>query len=1523
MKIFYPGTFKSAIKKLFKTALIKCIVLFIGVLAFSMALKAQVPTLSYASSQTYTVGTPITTLNPTISGAAIAGYSGTVKAAGSGFVNPTGVTVDAAGNIYVADYGGNVVKEIIAGSGTIVTLGAGFSRPWDIKVDAAGNVYVSNTGDNTVKEIVKSSGAVLTIGSGFSFPAGIALDAAGDVYVCDSNNNLIKKIAAGFTAPPVSIGDTFNDPFGIAVDPNGNIFVADISENITEIPFGGGNPTIVVSGLNNPNGLITDAAGNLYVLDTGKLQLKELLAGTTTVVPLNYTFSVPYDVALDPSGNLYVADYGVTSIDKFSPTGGFYIYPNLPAGLVFSNSTGYISGTATVSSPATNYTATAWNASGNSAPATLNIQVNLPSAPTISYPTPPAYTTGTTISPLVASKTGVAQTGYSRYPISVGSGFSEPAGTAEDAKGDIYVADVGASQVRYIPAGGGGPFTIAANSFFNPTDVALDAAGNLYVCDQLNNAIKEVKAGTNTAITLGFGFSHPFGVAVDNMGNVYVGDQGDGEVKKIPAGGGIPIILASGLSDPDGVCVDPAGNVYVADIGHNAIKKIPAAGGPPVSVGKGFVEPASGAVDASGDLFVADRDNNSVYEILAGSDSTMVIGSGFYAPLGISVDQSGNVWVGDSGHAQLKELKPVGGFYVNPALPAGLALSITTGNITGTPTTLSPLTTYTITDYNAGGNASTKVSIQVVAPGSTTLSNLSVGSGTLAPAFASNTINYSAFVSNTTTSITVTPLATTSTSTITVNGTAVESGIASAAIPLAISANTITIVVTAQGGTASQAYTLTVTRAAGTNANLSALVLGGATLSPAFASGTTSYTASVSNATTSVTVTPSISAPTATVTVNGTAVTSGSPSGAIALNVGVNTITTIVTAQDGVTMGTYTITVTRKTSSNDATLSNLTISSGTLSPTFAAGTTSYTDVAHAVSSIAFRATTTDALATETINGTAVPEGTVSPYIPLSVGVNNVNVVVTAQDGVTKDTYTIAVTRLPGVATLTKLTISSGTLSPAFATATTSYTDVAHAVSSIAFRATTTDALATETINGTAVPEGTVSSYIPLSVGVNNVSVVVTAQDGVTKDTYTIAVTRLPGVATLSKLTISSGILSPAFAIGTTSYTDNVATTVSSIAFRATTTDALATETINGTAVAEGTVSPYIPLNAGVNNISVVITAQDGVTTETYTIAVTRAASSNIATLSNVTISNGTLTPAFAAGTTSYTDVAHSVTSIAFRATTTDPLATETINGTAVPEGTVSPYIPLNAGVNNISIVVTAQDGVTQDTYTIAVTRLPNVATLSKLTVSNGTLSPAFATATTSYSDNVANTVSSIAFRATTTDHLATETINGTTVPEGTVSSYFPLNVGVNNISVVATAQDGVSTETYTIAVTRAAPPVADAVYQSISVETTAETPRLEDDVVIVHQGVSPNGDGVDDFLQIDNITNYPDNRLAIMNRNGMLVYEAKGYDNASRVFDGHSNKNGAMQLPGTYFYELDYTVNGINKHKTGFLVLKY
>ena len=354
----------------------------------------------------------------------------------------------------------------------------------------------------------------------------------------------------------------------------------------------------------------------------------------------------------------------------------------------------------------------------------------------------------------------------------------------------------------------------------------------------------------------------------------------------------------------------------------------------------------------------------------------------------------------------------------------------------------------------------------------------------------------------------------------------------------------------------------------------------------------------------------------------------------------------------------------------------------------------------------------------------------------------------------------------------------------------------------------------------------------------------------------------------------------------------------------------ATVTVNGTAVSSGAASGAITLNVGSNTITTVVTAQDGVTTDTYT----RAAGSSNDNLSALAVNKGTLSPAFAVGTTSYTDmVTNGTTSLTVTPTVQDVTATITVNGTKVNSGAASGAITLAVGSNMVSIVVTAQDGVTTQTYTVNVIRPFTNDKLSWLSLSSGILTPSFSENTYGYSAPVTNGTASITLTPTAVVSASTITVNGITVASGSPSGAIALNTGAN---------------TLTIIVTRAMPGDND-VYEPVSVDNPTGVgvqnfePLLANDGILVHQGVSPNGDGIDDFLQIDNITNYPDNKLMIMNRNGMLVYETKGYDNATRVFDGHSNKNGRMQLPGTYLYELDYAINGVTRRKTGFIVLKY
>ena len=745
----------------------------------------------------------------------------------------------------------------------------------------------------------------------------------------------------------------------------------------------------------------------------------------------------------------------------------------------------------------------------------------------------------------------------------------------------------------------------------------------------------------------------------------------------------------------------------------------------------------------------------------------------------------------------------------SPSTVNGLTVGPNTVTVVVTAQDGTTQTTYTVTVTRLSNNA--------------TLSNLTINPGTLTPPFASGTTGYAATVSNATTSLTVTPTATDANATITVNNTVVASSNASGPIALNVGNNVISVVVTAQDGTTTDTYTISVSRAPSSIVTLSNLTISSGTLNPVFNSSTLSYVASVSNATTSVTVTPTTADPTEIVTVNGAPATTGNPSAPIPLNVGPNTINVLVTAQDGSTT-TYTITVTRVPSA-DATLSNLTISSGTLLPVFLSGVTNYAaGVSNATATITITPTATDLNATVTVNGVPVARGTASAAIGLNIGANTITTVVTAQDGTT-NTYTIVVTRAPSsAATLSNLTISTGTLSPSFASGTNIYSViVVNSIASVILTPTATDPTATILVNGTAVASGSASGSIPLIIGPNLITVLVTAPDGITTDTYLITVNRSQSsTATLSNLTLSSGTLTPAFNGAVTAYNAAVTNSTTSITVTPATTDPTAAVTVNGTPVTSGIASGAIPLVVGTNTINVIVTAQDGVTSSVYTITVTRAPSS-IATLSNLALSSGTLVPAFASGTTSYSaSVANTITSITVTPTTTDATATVMVNGTAVGSGAVSNAINLTVGANTITTVVTAQDGTTKDTYTVIVNRAPSsIATLSNLTLSSGSLTPVFSSIITSYVAGVSNTTTSITVTPTATDPTAAVTVNGTAVSSGSASGAIPLVLGPNTVTVVVTAQDGTTKDTYTVIVTRTASSTATLSNLTISSGTLA------------------------------------------------------------------------------------------------------
>ncbi len=335
-----------------------------------------------------------------------------------------------------------------------------------------------------------------------------------------------------------------------------------------------------------------------------------------------------------------------------------------------------------------------------------------------------------------------------------------------------------------------------------------------------------------------------------------------------------------------------------------------------------------------------------------------------------------------------------------------------------------------------------------------------------------------------------------------------------------------------------------------------------------------------------------------------------------------------------------------------------------------------------------------------------------------------------------------------------------------------------------------------------LPEGTVVSVVETASSRYIGSITTTADSAATGTLNS----NLLGEARLSGLIVSAGTISPAFASGTYTYTVPVANNVSSISLTAAKINPIATMTLKkdgGTAVLwDGTASAQ-SLDVGENVFTVAVTAQDGITTRTYTVTVARAASSDAA-LSGLSISQGTLSPSFDGSTYSYTaSVANSISSLTVTPTASHANATITVNSATVTNGAASGGIPLSEGENTVNIIVTAQDGSTTRTYTVTVTRASSDASLSGMTLSGSTLSPAFGACTFSYTASVASNISGMTVTPTANGTNATVMINGITVPGGSASGSIPLAVGSNTITVVVTAQDGITTQTYTITVTRA------------------------------------------------------------------------------------------------------------------------
>lgn len=645
---------------------------------------------------------------------------------------------------------------------------------------------------------------------------------------------------------------------------------------------------------------------------------------------------------------------------------------------------------------------------------------------------------------------------------------------------------------------------------------------------------------------------------------------------------------------------------------------------------------------------------------------------------------------------------------------------------------------------------------------------------------------------------------------LTVNGQPVtpgQDGKFSSTVNLAVGNNNIEIKATDNLDNIRVA-TLKVKRKDIENARLGYLALSTGSLTPVFAPDTTAYSADVANDVQTITVTPTVQDPEAKVRVNGKEVVNGTTSEPISLAFGKNTITVEVTAQDGKTVKTYTVNVNRAKSS-DAALSALTVSAGTLTPDFDKAVIEYTvEVEYPVNNISVTPTVAEPNATIKVNGAAVESNTAYGPISLEVGANTVNVEVTAQDGETKKSYVITVSRAAARdnASLETLTLNEGEVEFAFKPEVTKYTlNVGSSVGSVTVNPTLQDCGAAVKVNGKLNENGTASEPVELKVGSNVISVEVTAQDGKTTKLYTITINRAKSSnANLSDIELSIGTLSPYFDGDTTDYVVDVEGLVSSITIIPTAADEFSVIKVGGKVVANGTESKPVTLKPGANSVTIEVTAQDGRTKKSYVVVINRAKPSNNAYLSDLAVSDGEFTKAFSYKTTSYTvNVPNEVAEIQVTPTAENENAAITVNKLVTVSGEASEPIALKVGSNKITVEVIAEDGKTKKRYTITVNRAKSTnANLESLVMNLGDSEEELVLDDVIYVDVDAD-VSSIKLTPAAEDSTASVKVNKSTVKPGKTSGSIKLKTGENTITITVTAGDGKTKQVYTLVVTRA------------------------------------------------------------------------------------------------------------------------